>query len=115
MPIGQIINDRIRAIREHKGLSASDLARMTGVSQSEISQIETGRKRSPRLDTIQRIALAFEVSLDFLSGRYDYRSLDEALASESLSLYLRDAKLPDAQARALRGVAESKTAPLSIK
>lgn len=89
---------------------------MTGLNQSEISQIESGSKRSPRLDTVQRIARALDVSLDFLSGGYEYQgSLDKALASESLNLYLRDAHLGEEQMRALRAVAESATAPQSIR
>ncbi len=115
MSAGLIINDRIKAIREHKGLSASDLARVTGLNQSEISQIESGRKRSPRLDTIQRIARALDVSIDYLSGRYEYDSLDKALAAESLKLYLLDVKLREEQVRALQGVAESNSAPQSIR
>jgi len=112
---GLIINDRIRATRKHKGLNASDLARLTGLNQSEISQIESGRKRSPRLDTIQRIARALDVSIDFLSGSYEYDSLDKALATESLNLYLRDVKLEERQVSALRAVAQGDGAPQSAR
>lgn len=116
MPLGLIINDRVKAIREHKNLTGSDLARMTGLNQSEISQIESGTKRSPRLDTIQRIARALDVSLDFLSGSYAYNgSLDRALAWEALNLYLRDVHVSEEQVGALRVVADGATAPQSIR
>jgi transcriptional regulator with XRE-family HTH domain len=115
MTLALIINERIKVIREHKGLTASDLARMTGLNQSEISQIESGRKRSPRLDTIQRIARAMDVTIDFLSGGREYPcSLANALALEALDLYLRDSAVHDVQTGALRAVAESATAPQSI-
>ena len=114
MSPGLVINDRIRAIREHKKLTGSELAIITGLNQSEISQIESRSKRSPRLDTVQRIARALDVSLDFLSGGIEYQgSLDKALASESLNLYLREANLGEEQIRALRAVGESPTAPQS--
>ena len=113
-----IVNDRIRAIREHKGLRPCDLVRITGLSESEISQIEGGLKRSPRVDTIQRIALALDVSIDFLLGRYDYEGpLGDALAMESLALFLKSSKLQmtEAQSRALREIAESGSGPQSIR
>jgi len=115
MSAGLIINDRIKAIRNHKILSASDLARLSGLNQSEISQIESGQKRSPRLDTIQRIARALDVSIDYLSGGYEYDSLDKALAEESLKLYLQNVKLHEEQVGALRSVAEGNSAPQSIR
>ena len=116
MPAGLIINDRIKLIRERKGLTASALARMAGLNQSEISQIESHLKRSPRLDTIQRIARALDVSIDFLLGSYEYRgSLDTALAFEALNLYLRDRNLSEEQISGLRRVAEGSTPPRSIR
>ena len=116
MAPGLIINERIKTIREHKELTASDLARMTGLNQSEISQIESGHKRSPRLDTIQRIARALDVSIDFLSGSHEYPCpIANALALEALELYLRDLSLGDEEVNALRSVAACTTAPQSIK
>ncbi len=89
---------------------------MTRLSQSEISQVESGAKRSPRIDTIQRIAYALEVSIDYLLGRYDYEGpLAKALAMESLALFLRKANLSEQQVRGLRQIAEGDAAPQSIR
>ncbi|HEX5413791.1 MAG TPA: helix-turn-helix transcriptional regulator [Terriglobia bacterium] len=116
MSPGLIINDRIKAIRERKRLSASELARMAGVNPSEISQIESGRKRSPRLDTVQRIARALDVSIDYLSGQVEHEgSLARALALEALNLYLRESKLDEDEVRGLLGVVETEAAPIWVE
>lgn len=62
-PIGR----RVAALREEKGLSQSALARLTGSSQSAISQIESG-DRNPSYDTIRQIARALDVTPAHLVG-----------------------------------------------
>lgn len=55
------LGDRIRQLRTERQLSQLDLANLVGVRQSAISAFETGEKM-PRVDTLQRIASALEVS-----------------------------------------------------
>jgi putative transcriptional regulator len=57
--------NRIRKIKREKGLRQVDLAKMVGVFQSEISEIECG-KRVPSVYLAKRIAKALGVSLDDL-------------------------------------------------
>lgn len=57
--------NRIKEIRQQRGLRQVDLARMVGVFQSEISEIENG-KRKPSVYLAKRIAKALRVSLDDL-------------------------------------------------
>lgn len=49
--------ERIRA-----GLSQNELARLSGVKQSVISDIESGKTKLPRVDTVKQLAhvLGFE-------------------------------------------------------
>jgi putative transcriptional regulator len=56
---------RIREVRKQKGLRQVDLAKMVGVFQSEISEIECG-KRAPSVYLAKRIAKALKVSVDDL-------------------------------------------------
>ena len=55
----------IKSIREEKGISQGQLAVMTGVSQSAISDIENN-KRNPSLWTVQMIADVLGVPVDAL-------------------------------------------------
>lgn len=54
------IGEKIRLIRKEKGMTLQQLANIMGCSPQLISQYENG-KRTPKLETIQRIANALEV------------------------------------------------------
>ena len=63
-----IIARRIRAIRNEKGLTLEELARLTGFTKGLLSKIENN-KVSPPVSTLATIARAMEVSLgDFFSS-----------------------------------------------
>ena len=49
--------------REEKGLSQPELARLSGVSQQSISQIENGSNRNPGILTMIGLAIALECEL----------------------------------------------------
>jgi transcriptional regulator with XRE-family HTH domain len=51
----------IKTLRELKGLSQSDLARLAGVGKSQLSKYESG-KELPRLDSLARILFALRSS-----------------------------------------------------
>lgn len=57
---------RLRRIREQKALSLRQLEQLSGVDYSTISKIETGESRSPKLETIVRLAQALGVDLSEL-------------------------------------------------
>ena len=46
------------ALREHRGLSQSQLARVAGISQPEVARIESGRFPNMKLATLLRIVTA---------------------------------------------------------
>lgn len=53
---------RIKAARKKVGVTQEDLGKKLGVSPSFVAQYETG-KRNPKLETLQRIANALDVSI----------------------------------------------------
>jgi transcriptional regulator with XRE-family HTH domain len=59
------IGDKIRTVRERKGITLKALADQAGVSESLVSQIERNRV-SPSLDTLLAIIAALEIDLDWL-------------------------------------------------
>lgn len=59
--------NRIRVWREHRGLSATALAKSAGIAAAYLSQIETG-KRDGTIETYRKLADALRVSLDDLIG-----------------------------------------------
>lgn len=60
------VGDRIRKARKLRGLTGSQLGELLGVKHSVISQWETGARKNPRTDSIQRIASALDISLEWL-------------------------------------------------
>nr|WP_278846643.1 helix-turn-helix transcriptional regulator [Limosilactobacillus mucosae] len=61
------VTNRIRDLREKKGLSQSALGKQIGVSQQSINNYENGR-REPKLKTCQKLADYFGVSVQYLLG-----------------------------------------------
>ncbi|MFB7593849.1 helix-turn-helix domain-containing protein [Streptomyces sp. NPDC056160] len=61
------IASRLRAAREDRGDTLSDVSRATGISLSTLSRVETGR-RSPTLEVLLRLSRAYGLSLDALAG-----------------------------------------------
>ncbi len=59
---------RLRAIRLRAGLTQAKLAVLAGIDPRRVSWLETGRV-FPNTITTLRLALALNVSMDFLVGR----------------------------------------------
>lgn len=64
----KIFSERLRAIRESKKLSQTDLANRAGLQPSAVSHFETER-RSPSFENLRRLADALNVTIDYLLGR----------------------------------------------
>ena len=64
------IGDRIKIVRKQKRLSQRALAERIGVSTVGVTQWETN-KRNPKADTVQKIADALKVPVEYLLGDSD--------------------------------------------
>jgi len=53
-----------RALRESRGMTQPGLAEIAGMSQPRISEMERPGERKPNLETLLRLASAFDVALD---------------------------------------------------
>ena len=47
---------QLKAAREEKGLSLSDMTRLTGMDRSALSKLETGQRLNPTIETLVRYA-----------------------------------------------------------
>lgn len=65
--VGEVVEVRIQEIRKSKGIKQKELAAKLGIAANTLSQYETGN-REPDLETIKRIALILEVTVDELLG-----------------------------------------------
>ena len=56
------LGERVRSLREAKGLSQSELARRIGSTQPAVARLEAGGV-APRVETLERIAAALDMEL----------------------------------------------------
>lgn len=61
-----MIGKQIKLLRQEKGFSITDLARLADVSKSYLSQIERGLQTNPSLQFLCKIAKSLDTTIDFL-------------------------------------------------
>ena len=82
-----IFKERLKAARELRNLSQSELAEKAKLQPSAISHFETGT-RSPSFDNLKRLADALDVTTDYLVGR----SESPAVSNETAGKLFRHAE-----------------------
>jgi transcriptional regulator with XRE-family HTH domain len=61
------VGPRLRALRRRRGITLADLAATTGISESTLSRLESGRRRA-NLELLLPLARVYDVPLDDLVG-----------------------------------------------
>lgn len=64
------LGKRIRQIRKEKNMTLQQVSEKTGISRSNLSEVETG-EHGCTSDTLSKLAKCFEVSTDYLLGKTD--------------------------------------------
>lgn len=88
-----MLADRIDEALKMNGMSQSDLARKSGLSTSQISQVRSRKIKNPSFGIVVRIADALEVSLDWLAGkpdRFDELTPRQRMEVERYAAYIGD-------------------------
>lgn len=70
------IADHLRRLREESGLSQSEFAAKMGVNRMTINNYETG-KRIPDINFAVRAADFFDVTIEYICGRSEYRDRED--------------------------------------
>lgn len=65
--------NRIKELRNEKGLLQSDVAKYIGKSERIVGFYEKG-ERDPNTDTLIKLAELFDVSIDYILGKSDCRN-----------------------------------------
>lgn len=61
-----MLDKNLKTIREKKGLSKMQLAKLSGISRRTIMLIETKRRKNPAIGTIKLLAEALNVTVEDL-------------------------------------------------
>lgn len=64
-----MLSKRLKELRKKSGWSQQKLAEKAGLSYNTITKIEQGAATRPTIQTMIRIADAFQISIDELVGR----------------------------------------------
>jgi transcriptional regulator with XRE-family HTH domain len=103
--------DRLRALREAKGLSQEQLGEKAGLSHSLIAKSENG-KNLPRSDALDKLAQALDCTMDYLHGRgHEYESAPVAAAHMALDVVVAQGALTDEQCKGCRRALRHPDAP----
>lgn len=70
-----ILNERLKALRQEKGLSQEQVAREMSVTLSAYQRLEKDGS-TPNYANFLRLADFFDVSMDYLAGRTDKREVN---------------------------------------
>lgn len=86
MNVDNNLGDIFRSIRLQKKLTQAELQRLSGVTQSTISDIEEG-KRSPQLNTLEKLCDAMGIPVvELLSTKEKFLSSDRLVLKEELEM-----------------------------
>lgn len=71
--------ERLKKLREDKGLTMAELSRKIGsISQGSLSHYEAGT-RTPGLNILIELSNFFNCSIDYLTGQTDYKNQEELI------------------------------------
>ncbi|HVB33599.1 MAG TPA: helix-turn-helix transcriptional regulator [Patescibacteria group bacterium] len=80
-----IIGERIRTLRELKGLSQGDIEKRSGLLRCYISRVENGHT-SPSLETLEKFSRGLEVPLHELFYEGEEAPVLSSLTAEDITL-----------------------------
>jgi len=100
--------DKVRVKREEKEMTQAELAKKSGLTQATISRIESGELKQIKSEAIKRLAVALNVTADFLIGDLPKMDFDDALrADETAKVIFRGyEKLTEDERREIRDFVE---------
>ena len=64
-----MLSNKIKELRKEKGYTFAKLSELSGISTGRLSDLSTGKRNNPTMDTLIKLADALGVSLDELVGR----------------------------------------------
>jgi transcriptional regulator with XRE-family HTH domain len=82
------LKNRLKELRKKKHLTLKELGEQLGLANNTLSQYETG-KREPKLETWQKLAEFFGVSVQYLQGLSDVPNANSSLAAQTSEALLQ--------------------------
>ena len=64
-----MLSNKIEQLRKEKGYTFAKLSELSGISTGRLSDLASGKRINPTMDTLIKMADALDVTLDELVGR----------------------------------------------
>ena len=77
------VGDYLKQLRKEKSISQRELAEKSGISNAEISRIETGERQKPSPDVLRQLASALNVPYESLMDKAGYINERSAFIAEN--------------------------------
>lgn len=79
MTIGEAVRQRILQLCRERGLSVNALSNRSGVTQSTVNNIVSGRNRSTTVSTIQKLCDGLDITIEEFFHSELFRHLEQEL------------------------------------
>ncbi|MBQ3815220.1 MAG: helix-turn-helix transcriptional regulator [Clostridia bacterium] len=79
MRIGEAVRQRILELCEERGISVNKLSTISGVTQSTINNIISGRNRSATVSTVKKLCDGLEISIEDFFRSELFRNLEQEI------------------------------------
>ena len=79
MDIGEAVKERILELCREKNLSVNKLSNMSGVTQSTVNNIVSGRKHSVTISTIKKLCDGMGITIEEFFNSELFRGLEQEI------------------------------------
>ena len=76
MTYSDVIRQRLQELIEQKGITVNKLATLSGITQSTVENVVSGKTRNPKLRTLHRLACGLNMTVSEL---LDFPEMNETL------------------------------------
>ncbi len=79
MTVGEALRNRILALCRERGITVNKLATMSGVTQSTLNNIVSGRNASATVSTVKKLCDGLEISIGEFFAAPEFEGLEQEI------------------------------------
>jgi transcriptional regulator with XRE-family HTH domain len=82
------LGEKVKTLREKKGMNQKEVAEASGITQATISRIESGQVKELKSEALKRLAGALGVTVDYLVDKTDKLTPNDIIRSDAAAQYV---------------------------
>jgi len=82
------LEEKVRQLREKRGMNQKQLAEASDITQATISRIESGQVKELKSQALKRLASALGVTVDYLVDKIPRLTLNDLVQSDPTARYI---------------------------